>query len=160
MPGNDPGLMINLYRSTGLSIPIIMEESFYREEEVGREQRLVPASIYNLAHTMLSHEGSKSLFVPIRSMQYLAVIDSEEIIFVHREGRRMIEISWQNFRPQVRTALEDPVPYDMVYYNDNGPETMKRLQVEFQKALEVLDRRHSFCGNAKILDFATRKQDR
>jgi hypothetical protein len=137
-----------------------MEESFYRNHELRREQRFVPASIYNLARTLLSHEGGKSLFVPIRSMQYLAVIDQEEIIFVHREGRRMIDIAWQNFQPQVRTALEEPVAYEAVYYNERGPETMKRLQGEFQKALQILASRHSFCGDAKILDFARRKEGR
>jgi hypothetical protein len=133
-----------------------MEESFYREDEIGREARTLPAATYNLAHTLLAHalrgcSGEGCLFVPIRSMQYLAVLDREEFIFVDREGGRMIELAWQNFNPRARSSLDEAVPYEAVYYLEQGRETMKRLQGEFFLALKQLAQKRSFQQPAKVL---------
>ncbi len=128
-----------------------MEESFYRDAEIAREPCTLPAATYNLAHTLLAQSGQGCLFVPIRSMQYLAVIDHEEIIFVDREGARMIELAWQRFNPQARSALDEPVPYELVYYMEKGRETMKRLPREFYAALGQLAQKRSFGGPAKVL---------
>lgn len=128
-----------------------MEESFYRDEEIAREPCTLPAATYNLAHTLLVQSGHGCLFVPIRSMQYLAVIDHEEIIFVDREGARMIELAWQRFDPRARSALDAPVPFELIYYMDKGRETMKRLPREFHQALVQLAQKRSFGGPAKVL---------
>lgn len=128
-----------------------MEESFYHEEEIAREPRTLPAATYNLVHTLLAQSGRSCLFVPIRSLQYLAVVDHEEIIFVDREGARMIELAWQQFNPRARASLEDPVPHELVYYLEKGRETMKRLPVEFYQALLQLAEKRTFSGPAKIL---------
>jgi len=128
-----------------------MEESFYREDEIGREQRTLPAATYNLAHTLLAQSGRDCLFVPIRSMQYMAVLDQEEFIFVDREGARMIEIAWQNFNPRVRSSLDEPVPYEAVYYMEKGRDTMKRLHGEFFQALTQMAQKRDINQPAKIL---------
>lgn len=133
-----------------------MEESFYRDEEISRETRSLPAATYNLAHTLLAQSGQSCLFVPIRSMQYMAVIDHEEIIFVDREGARMIELAWQHFNPKARASLDDAVPYELVYYMEKGRETMKRLVGEFYKALTQLADKRSFSGPAKVLKLTKR----
>jgi hypothetical protein len=39
-----------------------------------------------------------------------------------------------------RLLLQDPVPYTVIYYQPQGPETMKRLQGEFNKVIELLDK--------------------
>lgn len=114
---------------------MIVEETFYRPVELAREARTLPADTYNLARLLLARARHNCVFVPIRAMQFLAVIDAEELIFVDREGRRMIDIAWRDFRPQARTALTDPVPYQAVYYSDTARQTMLRLQGEFRKAL-------------------------
>lgn len=114
---------------------MIVEETFYRPTELAREARTLPADTYNLAHLLLARARHRCVFVPIRAMQFLAVIDAEELIFVDREGRRMIDIAWREFRPQTRTALTDPVPYQAVYYSGTARQTMPRLQGEFRKAL-------------------------
>lgn len=117
-------------------------ETFYRPEELSREPRALPAQTYNLAYLLLKHGEDGCLFVPIRSMQYLAVLDSEEFIFVDGGGPRSMELAWQNFRPQQRVALTDPVPYEVVYYSDSAYSVMARLQSEFHKALNNLERKH------------------
>lgn len=128
-----------------------MEESFYREQPIASEPRALPAALYNLAHTLLAQSRRECLFVPIRSMQYLAIIDSEEIIFVESASRPMIEMAWQHFNPHARNAIDDPVPYEAVYYAAQAGETMKRLQGEFFKALQLIGQRRVFSGPAKVL---------
>lgn len=128
-----------------------MEESFYRDQALASEARALPAAIYNLAHTLLAQCGRDCLFVPIRSMQYLAVIDHEEIIFVESATRPLIELAWQQFNPHARNAIDEAVPYQAVYYTPQATETMKRLQWEFFKALELLAERRVFSGPAKVL---------
>ena len=129
---------------------MIVKETFYRPDEVSREARALPAETYNLARRLRTQ--GESLFVPIRAMQYLAVLDDDEFIFVDREGGRRIEVSWQGFRPQDRSALDAPVHYEAVYYSGEAKELMRRLQGEFQKALTGLARRKPVStGRARII---------
>lgn len=132
---------------------MIVEETFYRPPEIEREARRLPAEIYNLAFLLWRRGGEAGcLFVPVRSMQYLAVLDEEEFIFVHREAARRIEIAWQAFRPQARAALSEPVPYQAVYYAPDARQTMRRLQGEFHAALRQLaDRQPAVRRTARIL---------
>lgn len=130
---------------------MIVDETFYRRDEVVRELRTLPAATYNLAHVLLAHAAGGSLFVPIRSMQFLAVLDNEEFIFVDREGGHMIEIAWQQFRPGERTALDVPVAYEAVYYSSTGAQTMQRLQAEFHKALMQLEQRAPVHASARVV---------
>jgi hypothetical protein len=130
---------------------MIVEETFYRPTELAREARTLPAETYNLAHMLLRRAARGCVFVPIRSMQYLAVLDREEFIFVDREGRRTIEIAWQCFHPGGRAALDAPVSYAAVYYATHAPETMRRLQGDFLRALHELDGRALLRAGARII---------
>jgi hypothetical protein len=130
---------------------MITEETFYRRDEIVREAHTLPAATYNLAHTLLSRAQNGCLFVPIRSMQFLAVLDGEEIIFVDREGGRFIEIAWQAFRPQDRAALTDPVSYEVVYYSPQAAALMARLHGEFIKALHLLESRTAIDSLARVI---------
>ncbi len=132
-----------------------MEERFYREHPIARLPGTLPATTYNLAHTLRIHAG-KCLFVPIRSMQYMAVLDAEEFIFVDSQNRAWVELAWQHFRPQARAALDDPVPFEVVHYLPRAAETMQRLPGEFLKALRLLDGRLKPDTPAKLLDLSGR----
>lgn len=116
-------------------------ETFYREDPLEVRPARLPAEIYNLAHRLLVRGGADCLFVPIRAIQYMAVLDAEEIIFVDREAKHLVEIAWRQFRPQARAALSDPVPYEIHLYLDKARETLTRLQDEFFKALKQMDER-------------------
>ncbi|MFN2309116.1 MAG: hypothetical protein ABR553_05190 [Gammaproteobacteria bacterium] len=116
-------------------------ESFYREEPLEVRPARLPAEVYNLAHRLLVRGGAACLFVPIRAIQYLAVIDAEEIIFVDPEAKHLIELAWCAFRPQARAALSEPVDYQIHLYLDKGREILPRLQGEFFKALQTMERR-------------------
>ncbi len=128
-----------------------MELTCYRDIELQRVQRHLPAAVYNAALLLLEHNGDGVVFVPIRSMQFLAVIDREEIIFLDAEHKSLVDIAWQNFRPQLRNSLTEPVPYEAVYYNKGAKETMNRLLVEFPPALNALSAKDTPPRSARII---------
>jgi len=128
-----------------------LEITCYRDAELKRESLFLPATVYNTAHLLLEHSKEGVVFVPIRNMQYLAVIDFEEIIFLDSENKSWVAIAWQNFRPQRRNALAEPVPYQAVYYTPDAKETMKRLLVEFPQALKALAAKETTTAAASII---------
>jgi hypothetical protein len=92
---------------------------------------------YNLAHTLLARAGT-CLFVPIRSLQYMAVLDAEEFVFGDSQNKAWVELAWQHFRPQARSALNGRVPFEVVHYAPRAAQTMKRLPHEFLQSLQGL----------------------
>lgn len=130
-----------------------MEITCYRDPEISREARHLPASTYNLVITLLARCPTKHLFVPIRSMQYMAIIDYEEFVFIDGERKCWIEIAWRNFKPQARDALDQPVAYEAVYYRANMSIIMSRLQREFPAALQALVNKTKLDGPARIIHF-------
>jgi hypothetical protein len=97
--------------------------------------------------------------VPIRSMQYLAILDREEFVFIDNQYKSWIEIAWQHFRPQVRDSLDDPVPYEAVIYDADGFAAMRRLMSEFPRALQLLDAKNEINGPAKVLKLERRRSE-
>jgi len=72
-------------------------ESFQREQPLAQMASALPATTYNLTRILLTASSTGCVFVPIRSMQYLAVVDAEEIIFVDSQHKRWGEVAWQRF---------------------------------------------------------------
>lgn len=132
-------------------------ETFYREEPIEVRSTRLPATLYNQVHTLLAQSQTGCVFVPIRSIQYMAVIDAEEIIFVDREAKHLVEVAWRSFRPQARTALDEPVPYEVHIYLKKAFEVMSHLQGAFQQALQQIDERHradrAHDASAEVLPF-------
>jgi hypothetical protein len=126
-------------------------ETFEREQPVAQEDSALPAASYNLTRILLAASPTRCVFVPIRSMQYLAVVDAEEIIFVDSQHKRWVEVAWQGFKPQAREALDEPVAYRAVFYTPDGRETQRRLQADFHAALALLDTRRRPTSPAHIL---------
>jgi len=104
-------------------------EYFETGEIRGIEERLLPASTYNIMRTLFHQSDSSCVFVPIRSMQYQAIIDEKEVNFVYTHRRTHIEFAWRYFKPQQRESLGDAVHYEFIYYDDRAVEVMKRVQI-------------------------------
>lgn len=134
-----------------------MEITCYRDAEMGREQRTLPAAVYNLARQLISRSPSGVVFVPIRNMQYLAILDNEEFVFIDHQFKSWIEVAWQHFRPQARNSLEEPVPYEAVFYGAEAKTLMSRLMSEFPGALRLMDAKKKIDGPAKVLKFEKRR---
>jgi hypothetical protein len=128
-------------------------ETFERGPVLASIGMTLPARTYNLTRILLADSANGCVFVPIRPMQFMAVIDPEEIIFVDSQYKRWVAVAWRAFRPGDRTSLEDPVAYEAAYYNRDGTEIQARLQIEFHKALALLDSRRPTPGKADVLEF-------
>ncbi len=128
------------------------KETFERGQSLGEMASALPAATYNLTRILLANSPRDCVFVPIRAMQYQAVIDREEIIFVDSQYRRWVEVAWRQFQPRERAALDEPVAYQAVFYTAEGRDLQRRLQAEFHKALSLLDSRRPAPGEARILN--------
>lgn len=125
-------------------------ETFFLPNEVKRKSWSVPAEIYNLYYSLRSQCQTGHVFVPIRSMQFMAVLDKNEIVFVDSqsyavskdEGGRLILIAWKFSGSRDRDALTDPVPCEVVFYERENKDLQLRLISEFRQAMELLDQRY------------------
>ena len=129
-------------------------ESFERGQPLSSTASALPAATYNLTRILLAASSASCVFVPIRSMQYLAVVDQEEIIFVDSQHKRWVEVAWRRFKPQARNALDEPVAYEAVFYTANAGETQRRLQGDFHAALALLAARRQPTRPAHVLPLA------
>lgn len=134
-----------------------MEITVYRDRPIGTEAKTLPAAIYNLAHSLIARSPSGVVFVPIRSMQMLAILDREEIVFLDSQYKSWVEVAWQRFRPQARASLDQPVPYEAVVYHPDGRKNLNRLLAELPKALQALSEKERPDGPAKLLKFEARR---
>ena len=98
-------------------------------------------------------------------MQYLAIIDREEVIFVDSlnyavhdgQGGRLIVQSWMMDMHSGQDSLSEPVAIERIYYNDRGEEIQRRLMSEIPQALKLFEERQrggaGQCLVATILPF-------
>lgn len=134
-----------------------MDLTLYREEPILRESRHLPGSVYNLAHLLLARAlqsgGKPCVFVPVRSMQCLAIIDHEEIVFVDRELPGQVQLAWQNFHRQERSALDQRVEFEAAFYTRESLQVMSRLMSEFPKAMQAMADKEKIAAPAAVLPF-------
>ncbi len=130
-----------------------MEITCYRNPEIASAPRLLPGAVYNQAHALLARSATGSVFVPLRAMQYMAILDAEEFVFLDGNNKCWIDIAWRHFRPQQRGSLDDPVAYEAVYYRAHAADLMPRLQAELPRALAGLAAKERFSGEARVLKF-------
>jgi hypothetical protein len=131
-----------------------LNEVFFRPDEVACERLSIPAALYNQCRLMLARCQYEHIFVPVRAMQFQAVIDQDEVIFVDNqayavrdgEGGKLIRLAWKFRHDQERNSLSEPAPIDLVYYVDGARELHTRLIGEFKKALDILEARHKENG--------------
>ena len=136
-----------------------MEITLYRDQELGNDSRQLPAETYNIARILLGQCDAQHLFVPIRSMQYLAIVDDVEIVFVDSAYKNQVAIAWTNFHPQQRSGLQDTVPYTARYYRSDGKIVMQRLQAEFLNALRTLRTKKPASSGAKVIILSGRSAE-
>jgi len=128
------------------------KQSFFTPEEFSCQKSRLTSATYNLAHILLNRNQLDHLFIPIRSMQYLAVIEQSHFWFVDsqayavqdNEGGRLIRISWHPIMdPSQRTGLNQPIDCRVVFYGKDMNDIQRRLIGEFYQAMSLVDRRHS-----------------
>ena len=149
-----------------------LSEIFFRPDELACERLTIPAPLYNQCRLMLTRCDYQHIFVPVRSMQFQAVIDEREVIFVDNqayavrdgEGGRLIRLAWRFRRDRDRESLTEPAPIDLVYYDDKARELHTRLVGEFKKALDQMEARLKEKGcethPVKVLPFPEPSSDK
>ena len=142
-------------------------ETFFIPEEVSRERVSLSAGTFNLYRLLLSRGGQEYFFVPIRSMQFLAIITNDEILFVDSqdyavkdgEGGRLVVLSWQTESTGRRSSLDEPVPVEVIYYKQNAEQIQSRLMSEFPRAMKDIQQRKTgfdeAVHSARVIPFRT-----
>ncbi|MEJ2453807.1 MAG: hypothetical protein P8103_06565 [Candidatus Thiodiazotropha sp.] len=147
-----------------------IQETFFRPAELEREVLTIPAPLYNRCRLLHARSELPHLFVPIRSMQFLAIVDRREIIFVDHqggyavqdgEGGRLIVLAWQFAADEPRASINEPVPITLVHYREDVRALHRRIMSEFPPALERLVEKLAGAedagGEGRILPFRTSK---
>ena len=128
----------------------IVTETFFLPKEIERKDWSVPAETYNLYYSLYKRCEVGHVFVPIRNLQFMAVLDKNEIVFVdslsyatsEKEGGRLILVAWKFPTSHDRDALGDPMPCEVVFYEKKNSDLQLRLISEFRLAMELLDQRY------------------
>lgn len=123
-----------------------VRETFFRPDQpCVRELTTLPADIHHGLQRLLTRDGGPCLFLPLRAMQYQAVIDREEVVFVdahggyaHQDGvgGRLIRIAWRPLGGP-RDSLTEPVPCEVLHYFGGLKEIQWRLIGETRAALRL-----------------------
>ena len=125
-------------------------ETFFLPKEVDRKTWSVPAEIYNLYHSLQRRNEVGHVFVPIRSLQFMAILDKNEIVFVdsqsyavsETEGGRLILLAWKFPASHDRDSLTDAMPCEVVFYDKKNSDLQLRMIAEFKEAMELMDQRY------------------
>jgi len=140
-----------------------VRETFFRPPEHSREASSLPAAIVNGLRLLFSRQDRDHLFLPIRRMQYQAVVERDEIIFVdsqsyaHQDGvgGRLIRLAWRPAPASRRESIDGPVPCEILYYFPDLKALHARLISELRPVISgTLERnRPPAAGNCRVLAF-------
>jgi hypothetical protein len=145
----------------------VVTETFFRPDELACERLTIPPALFNKCRLMLTRCRYEHVFVPVRSMQMLAVIDAQEVIFVDNqayavrdgEGGRLILLAWRFGHAGPRDSLAKPVPIELIYFCERARELHTRLIREFHEALVMAEARTKENGcqacHKKVLPFSS-----
>jgi len=126
-------------------------QSFFTPDEFSCEKFMLLSKSYNLAHVLLNRSQAKHLFIPIRSLQYLAIIERDAFWFVDSlayavrgdEGGRLIRISWHpELDESQRDGLTQNMDCQVVFYGQDMHDIQIRLNHEFYQSMKLIDERH------------------
>ncbi|MGD2119149.1 MAG: hypothetical protein PVG66_12370 [Chromatiales bacterium] len=112
-----------------------------------RESALIHTSCYNLAQSILERSELPYVPVSIDSMQYLAIIELNDIWFADTSSRishddqpgYRIMLSWHPHLAESRSEQDQHIAMEVTYYAPELEQLQQRLTGEFYKALMLLD---------------------
>jgi hypothetical protein len=130
-------------------VPGSQSETFFRPDQLAVERLTIPAALYNACRLTLSRCSNAHAFVPVRSMQIMAVIGREEVIFVDsqdyavqdNEGGKLICLAWIFRHEAGRDDLTEPAPIELRYSREAARQLHNRLVGEFQQVLDLMAER-------------------
>jgi len=136
-------------------------QTFFTPDAFFCQKTKLVSSVYNLAHVLLNRSQSSHVFIPIRSMQYLAIIEKNAFWFVDSlayavrgdEGGRLIRVSWHPvINASQRVGLNQDMDCHVIFYGEDMSEIQNRLNGEFYKAMLDIDQRQrsSIVADSKV----------
>ncbi len=120
-------------------------ETFIRPVELSRKSLRLGSSMFNAYRLLISRDADEFVFLPLRNIQFQAIVSSDEILFVDAfgpyysdvtTGGRCISFAWQFADIQQRDSITHPADYEFIRYCDHGDVDNNRLVTEFSFALE------------------------
>lgn len=114
------------------------QERFYRGDTLGTEICSLSAETYNNMRRLIARYDGAQVFVPVRSLQYMAVVSEKEVIFVDIHIQRVTELSWSRFQSNDRGGLNSPVHYSCAWHNSKAHERMQKISTEFAESIKAL----------------------
>lgn len=126
-------------------------QSFFTPDDFSHQQSRLASRTYNLAHVLLNRNQSSHVFIPIRSLQYLAIIEKDAFWFVDSlayatrgdEGGRLIRVSWHPLIAATeRDGLIQHMDCEIIFYGGDMSQIQTRLNSEFYQAMLQIDQRH------------------
>jgi len=127
-------------------------QSFFTPDEFSCQQSKILSKAYNLAHVLLHRSESDHLFIPVRSLQYLAIIEKNAFWFVDSlayavrgdEGGRLIRISWHPIidANHHREGLNQNIDCRVIFYGKDMADIQTRLNNEFYQSMKLIDQRY------------------
>jgi hypothetical protein len=126
-------------------------QSFFTPDAFFCQKTRLLSKTYNLAHILLTRSHSSHLFIPIRSIQYLAIIEKNAFWFVdslayavqNNEGGRLIRVSWHPLiNANQREGLTQNMDCRVIFYGEDMREIQNRLNGEFYQSMQLIDQRH------------------
>jgi len=125
--------------------------SFFTPDEFLCFEYRLPSKTYNLAHVLLNRSEADHVFIPIRCLQYLVIVEQNAFWFIDslayavrdNEGGRLVRISWHPvIAPSERKALDQHMDCRVNFYGDDMKEIQTRLNGEFYKGMLQIDQRY------------------
>ncbi len=126
-------------------------QSFFTPDEFFCQESRLLSKTYNLAHVLLKRSQSDYIFVPIRPLQYLAILEKNAFWFVDSldyavrgdEGGRLIRISWHPLlNANQREGLNQNMDFRIIFYGKDMCEVQNRLNSELYQSMRLIDQRH------------------
>jgi len=126
-------------------------QTFFTPDEFFCQKTRLLSKTYNLAHVLLKRSQLNHLFIPVRSMQYLAIIEKNAFWFVDSlayavrgdEGGRLIRVSWHPLiNANQREGLIQHMDCRVIFYGEGLQDIQNRLNSEFYKAMLLIDQRY------------------
>ena len=111
-------------------------QHYSRGTEIGHGFHTLPATNYNNLKRLMQVSTESVLEVPVPKLQYLAVVDQNEVVFVDLHFRHVIEFAWQSLIPRDRNSLFSPVDFRSCWYNRLAHEAMLLMPEAFGAAVE------------------------
>ena len=139
----------------------LSRETFICPGPVSRIATTLPGRIINHCMLMRLRSPQGCAFVPIRSMQFLAVITDGEVLFVDHQGGyavedgvggRLVALGWELPAANTRDSLSESAAVHVVGYRDDFAVLHQRIMSEFPRALRQCRGKHAAGGDqARVL---------